>query len=279
MIEQLARAAATDFRAATTCDVEAGLADLHVRRVQHQRRTRLGLVAAVVLALGLGGIGGAVLAHRDDKYVPPTHPAPHRNHAQPYCPPDVRVTCLGHNTYRYPLVRPVDWKIPTNFGVGSSTVTPFAVESYRDDGHPGQSGVTVMERARAWSPDGKGPAAGVADTPQALVHWVASRPFLTTGPVRTTTLDGHRAWQVRATLAPHVPPGPANWNGPRCYAVVSQPVSERDMSCLHGDFVSEYTAIRLPRAGTTLVWSWSVGPNPRLGQLAKLFQGLSWPTH
>jgi hypothetical protein len=44
-----------------------------------------------------------------------------------------------------------------------------------------------------------------------------------------------------------------------------------------GDLVSEYTAIRLPRVGTTLVWSWSFGPNPSLGPLAKLIHGLSWP--
>ena len=39
MIEQVARASAEELRIGTTGDVEAGLADLHVRQAQH-RRTR-----------------------------------------------------------------------------------------------------------------------------------------------------------------------------------------------------------------------------------------------
>ena len=276
MIEQLGRTSAEDLWATTTSDVEAGLADLQVRLVRRQRRTHMGLVAAAVLAVALAA-GGAVLTHREDHNVRPAHPEPSEKHADGYCPTDIPVTCLAHHTYRFPLVRPVDWQIPAGYVFRSpGPVTPWLVESYRIDGHPGQSGVTVMERARASSPNGNGPAAGVADTPRALVQWIADRPFLSASPVQKTLLDGHPAWQVRANLAPDVPPGPADWNRSKCYAVVYQPVPEGGRSCLYGNFVSEYTALTLPRVGTTVVWSWSAGVNPGLGRLDKLIHGLSW---
>jgi hypothetical protein len=279
MIDQLARTSAEDLWAATTCGVEAGLADLQVRLVRRQRRIRMGLVAAAVVAAGLAATGGAVLTHRADHGVPPSHhPKPSQNHAFAYCPTDIRVTCLPHHTYRFPLVQPVHWHIPADYVVRAQTATPWLIESYRSDyPHPDSSGVTVMEHTRASTPNGNGPAAGVADTPQALVQWIANRPFLSTGPVQKTLLDGHPAWQVHATLAPDVPPGPANWNRAECYAIVYQPVPKGGKSCLYGNFVSEYTALTLPgHASTTVVWSWSTGTNPRLGPLDKLLHGLSW---
>ena len=250
-----------------------------VRSDLRRSRRRRALTAAAVVVVVLSSIGGARLIHRADRGILPTHPHPSRVHAEPPCPTIYRVTCLGHNTYRFPLVRPVDWQIPSHFGISNSPATPFHAESLRDDGHPGQSGVTVMERARASSPNGKGAQPGVADSPQALVEWIAHRPFLSAGPVLTTTLDGHRAWQVRTTLAPHLAPGPAVWNTSRCYMVVYQPVAEPDRSCVYGDYVSEYTAFTLPRVGTTLVWAWSVGPNPDLRALGRLMDGLSFPAH
>lgn len=277
MFEQLARTSAEDLRATTTSDVEGGLTDLHVRLVRRQRRTHMGLVAAAALAVGLAATGGSVLTHRADRGFSPTHPQPSQNRAFPYCPSDIPVTCLAHHTYRFPLVQPVDWRIPAGFVFRSRDPwTPWLVESYRTDGHPGESGVTVMERARASTADGTGPAAGVTDTPQALVRWIATRPFLATGPVERTLLDGQPAWQIRATLAPDTPPGPADWNRSKCYAIVYQPVSEGEKSCLYGNFVSEYTSLTLPGAGTTVVWSWSTGAKPGLGRLDRLIQGLSW---
>ena len=280
MIEQLARISAEDIWATTTSDVEAGLADLHERLVRRQRRLGMGLVAAAVLAVGLAATGGAVLTHRADQGLTPTQSGPSQNHTDAYCPTGMPVTCLAHHTYHFPLAQPVDWQIPAGFVFRSQDpVTPWLVESYRIDGHPGESGITVMEGARASTPNGDGPAAGVADTPRALVDWIAKRPFLAHGPVQKILLDGHPAWQVRATLAAGIPPGPADWNRSKCYAVVYQPVLEGGKSCLYGNYVSEYTALTLPDVGTTVVWSWSVGANPGLGRLEKLIHGLSWDPH
>lgn len=276
MIDQLARTSAEDLRATTASDIEANLADLHVRVVRHRRRTRIGLAAAVV-AVGLAATGGAVLTHREDRGVPPTKPEPSHEHAQGYCPTDIPVTCLDHHTYRFPLVQPVDWQIPAGYVFRSrDPVTPWLVESYRIDGHPGESGVTVMEHARASTPDGRGRPGGVGDTPRALANWIADRPFLLSGPVRQTQLDGRPAWQVRVTLAPDLPPGPADWDRSKCYAIVSQPVPGGGKSCLYSNFLSEYTVLTLPGPGTTVVWSWSFGENPGLGRLDQLIHGLSW---
>lgn len=277
MIEQLARASAEDLRATTVSDVEADLVDLYGRLRRRQRRTRLGLVAATVVSVGLAAIGGAVLTHRDDHSLLPTHPKPNQSHAVAYCPTDMPVTCLPHHTYRFPLVRAVTWRIPPGFVFRSRQPrSPWLVESYRVDGHPGESGVTVMERARASAPDGDGPAVGMSDSPRALVHWIAQRPFLSVGPVRKTLIDGHPAWQVRVALAPDMPPGPASWNRSKCYAVVYQPVAGGDRSCLYGNIVSRYTAFTLPTVGTTVVWAWSVGEDPGLARLDDLIHGLSW---
>jgi hypothetical protein len=277
MIDQLARTSAEDLRATTASDIEVNLADLHVRVVRHRRRTRIGLVAAAVVAVGLAATGGAVLNHREDRGVPPTKPEPSHEHAQGYCPTDIPVTCLDHHTYRFPLVQPVDWQIPAGYVFRSrDPVTPWLVESYRIDGHPGESGVTVMEHARASTPDGRGRPGGVGDTPRALANWIADRPFLLSGPVRQTQLDGRPAWQVRVTLAPDLPPGPADWDRSKCYAIVSQPVPGGGKSCLYSNFLSEYTVLTLPGPGTTVVWSWSFGENPGLGRLDQLIHGLSW---
>lgn len=277
MIEQRAHISAEDLWATTHSDVEATLAALNARVVRRQRRTRVGLLAAAVVAIGLATTGGAVLTHRANHGAPPSHPGPSQNQPETYCPTGVPVTCLAHHTYRFPLVQPLVWQIPAGYVFRSrDPATRWLVESYRTDGHPGESGVTVMEGARASTPNGNGPAADVTDTPEALVRWIANRPFLAAGQVHKTLLAGHPAWQVRATLAPGIPPGPADWDRSKCYAIVTQPVPGGGKSCLYGNVVSEFTALTLPGPGTTVVWSWSTGASPGLGRLDKLIHGLSW---
>ena len=50
MIEQIAHSSAEALRIGTTADVEAGIADLHVRQARHRRHTTLAAVAAVAKA-------------------------------------------------------------------------------------------------------------------------------------------------------------------------------------------------------------------------------------
>lgn len=210
MIEQRAHISAEDLWATTHSDVEATLAALNARVVRRQRRTRVGLLAAAVVAIGLATTGGAVLTHRANHGAPPSHPGPSQNQPETYCPTGVPVTCLAHHTYRFPLVQPLVWQIPAGYVFRSrDPATRWLVESYRTDGHPGESGVTVMEGARASTPNGNGPAADVTDTPEASC--AGSRTDPSSLPVRCTR---HSSLVTRpGRYAPPSPP--AYHRGPR----------------------------------------------------------------
>jgi len=246
-----------------------------IRRNLRRRRALTAAAAAVVLAAGVGLGAGTLLAGDHDNSTPRPSHTPSTGDSTVCSAPHVH--CLGNDSFRFALVRPVEWRIPPSFGAASGGgVLPLMVESYR---HDGQAGVTVMERVRASTLDGSGPAPGVADSPRAFVRWVASRPFLSAGPVRTTTLDGHRAWQVQVSLVPHLPQGPALCSGRfACYSLTHQP--DGSNTGIFGAQADEYTAFRLPGGGTTVVWSWVFHPNSdHLSTLEGIVHGLSWPNH
>jgi hypothetical protein len=282
-VDRLARASADQLRAGTTGDVEAGLADLHVRQARRRRRTGVAAAAAVVLAAALGLGSGVVLTHSqaDREPAPPTNPGTRTDDhlADPVCVTP-RVTCLGDRTYEYGLVRPVVWAVPPGFGGNSASgATSMLVEIFRSAGPPG--GVSILERARASTPDGARPAPGVADSPRAFVDWVASRPFLRAGRVHPTTVDGRAAWSVRVTLMPNAPQGrftcPSGTGATTpCHAIAHQ--ADGAASGIWGDMAAEYTALRLPGGGTTVVWTWIFTGNPaHLGALEEAVHGISWP--
>jgi hypothetical protein len=275
MIEQLARTSAAELRNGTSLDIGAGLADLHVREADHRRKARFAAGAAVVLAVGLGAVGGTVLT--DDNRPPtPATPLPTHPSKDPACERE-RTQCLGDRTYRYDLARPVVWSLPSEFAADSGPgVEPYKVEvaSYRQGQSP--SGVTVLERVRPSSPDGQTPAAGVADDPQSFVDWVASRPYLDAGPVTRTTLDGHPAWQVRVTPAHAASVRSSACDAGPCHLITYQP--DGSTTGIWGTMTAEYIALRLPGGGTTVVWSWRITPDPQdVEALNEAVQGLSWP--
>ena len=275
MIEQVARASAEELRTGTTGDVEAGLADLHVRQAQHRRRTVVAAAATVALALGLGWSAGWMMTRSgpEDSQLP-VKPGPSQV-TEEVCQA-ARVTCLGDGVYRFALHRPVEYAPPPGFGVASGGgVTPGQVESYRQVGPT--AGLTVLERVHAASPDGTLPAHGVGDGPQAFVDWVAARPFLDAGKVTRTTIDGRRAWQVRVVLAHDANRGEAICTSAyRCHAITYQ---RHEISTgIWSDMAAEYTAFRLPGGGTTVVWSWIfTGDRSHLGALDEAVHSLSWP--
>jgi hypothetical protein len=275
MIEQLARSSAEDLRTTTVADVEAGLADLHVRQARHRRHAACAAAGAVVLAVALGTGAGIALTRDQHRAVTPSHPGPSQTRRDAACKQPL-VDCLGGRTYRFALVRPVQWALPPRFEVNSGTgATPVVVESYRQLAPT--AGVTVMERVRASSPDGTAPAQ-VAGQPQAFVRWVASRPFLNAGRVIRTTLDGRVAWQVRVRLDQDASPGSGVCSGRyRCHLITYQPGGVP--TGIWGNMAAEYTAIHLPGAGTTVVWSWAFTDNLRhLRSLDEAVQGVTWPS-
>jgi hypothetical protein len=286
MIEQLARAGAQELRDTVRVDSDAGLADLHVRHARHRRQAGLTAVAAVVLAVGLGaGAGVALDRAHDDRAPTPTRPVTSPDSMEldePVCAAP-RVDCRGDGTYRFELTRPVVWALPPGFGANAPAQTTSSggealslrVESSRQA--PPDAGVVVLERVRASRPDGRGPAVGVNDSPHTFVNWVATRPYLDAGTVERTTLDGHAAWRVRVTLASGAARGGATCVGRyTCHAVTYQPGA--GVTGIWGDMSAQYTAIRLPGAGTTVVWSWIFSSDTRhLGTVEEAVHSISWP--
>jgi hypothetical protein len=142
------------------------------------------------------------------------------------------------------------------------------------------AGITVLEGVRAASADGRAAAASqVADTPRALVSWLAAQPYLHTSAVTPTRIYGRPAWHVRITLA-HLggdrPTASCN-HTVACYPLTVTP--DQGMNGIWGSMVADLTAFRLPGAGTTLVWSWAFSHDQ--GALARnesAVRGLTWPT-
>jgi hypothetical protein len=276
MIEQRARAGAEELRTRITSDVDAGLADLHVRHARTRRRTGLLAAAAVVLAAGLGaGIGTALTRSQNDRGPAPTHPGTSTNLGDPVCIA-AGVDCLGDRTYRFDLSRPVLWALPPGFGAASGGgVSSLMVESYREASPV--AGVTVMERVRASRPDGVGPAPGIGNSPRAFVEWLAGQPYLDAGKVARTTIDGRPAWRVRVTPRPDAAPAHGRCNRYQCHLVTYQPGGAT--TGLSADMAAQYIALRLPGGGTTVVWSWIFSDDPRhLGTLQEAVHSITWPT-
>jgi hypothetical protein len=285
MIDELAVAAAHELRGTITSDLDAGLLELYAGR-RHRRRNfaAAAAAAAVAIALGIGWWGGRSMTR--DAPVSPPNPGPTHGvgRTQTCIAP---VHCLGPATYRFALTRPVTWHIPGGFHVSSGDPTPWMVQAKaqreQQGGGPYQyatvAGITVLEGVRAASADGQAAASQVADTPQAFVSWLAAQPYLHASPITTTRIYGRPAWHVRVTLAD------LGGNGPTalcndtvaCYPLTVTP--DQRVNGIWGSMVADLTAFRLPRAGTTLVWSWAFSHDQ--GALARndgAVRGLTWPT-
>ncbi len=289
MIEDIARSSAEELRTGTAGDVEAGLADLHVRHARHRRHAAVGAVAAVAIALGVGWSAGSVMTRpgAQEQHGPSGHGQSQSPTPGPNVPTQATggdacnqplVTCLGDRSYRFDLDAPVVWAIPPNFGVNSGVgATAMEVETYRQAGPT--AGVTVLEHVHASDPSGLGPAPGVGSDPQALVRWIAGRPFLDAGKVTRTTLDGRQAWRVRVVLAHGSGRGAATCSGRfRCHAITYQ--DDRERTGIWADMVAQYIAFRVPGGGTTVVWSWAfTGTVSHLGGLEEAVHGVTFPTH
>lgn len=195
------------------------------------------------------------------------------------------VHCLGPLLYRLDLTRPVTWHVPPGYQLAPAGASEWLVESYArrpaDGGGPYQydtvAGVTVLEGVRAASADGTSVRAGVADTPRAFVSWLAAQPYLRASTVRPTHLEGHPAWHVRVSLAKGADGGAALCNESiPCYATTFTP--DHRVTGIWGDMVADYTAFRMPGAGTTVVWSWAFSQDrAALVRNRVAVHGLSWP--
>lgn len=286
MIDELAGAAAHELRATITSDLDAGLRELyagHRRRRRHQNLAAAAAAAAVAIAVGVGWWGHPVTR---DAPVGPSNPGPTHGvgRTQPCFTP---AHCLGPATFRFALTRPVTWHVPGGYQVSSASPTPWMAQSEAQRGQQGGgpyqydtvAGITVLESVRAASADGQAAASQVADTPQAFVSWLAAQPYLHTSPITRTRMDGRPAWHVRVSLAGRGGRGPTALcnDTVACYPLTVTP--DNRMNGIWGSMIADFTAFRLPRAGTTLVWSWAFSHDQAaLARNHSAVQGLTWPT-
>jgi hypothetical protein len=289
MIDELAGAAAQELRGTITSDLDAGLLQLyagHRRRRRNLANAAAAAAAAVVAAIVLGvGWWGGHSVTRDEPVGPPNPSPTHGLGRTQTCV--APVDCLGPATYRFALTRPVTWHIPFGYRVSSGHLTSWMVqaEAQREQqgGGPYQydavAGITVLEGVRAASSDGRAALSQVADTPQALVSWFAAQPYLHTSAITRTRIDGRPAWHVRVTLAGlggNRPTALCN-DTVACYPLTVTP--DQGVHGIWGSMVADLTAFRLPRAGTTLLWSWAFSHDQAaLARNVGAVRGVTWPT-
>ena len=284
MIDARAHAAADELRRTISSDLDAGLVQLYAggHRRRRQNLAVVAAAAAVVVALGVGWWGARSMTR--DTPVSPSKPGQTQGvGGTQTCSGSGR--CLGPATYRFSLTRPVTWHVPGGYQVSSAEPTPWTVQVQAQRGQQGGgpyqydtvAGVTVLEGVRAASANGAD-ASRVAGTPQALVSWLAARPYLHASSVTSTRMDGHPAWQVRVALVGRGGDGPARCHGTvACYPLTVTP--DGRVHGIWGSMVADLTAFRLPRAGTTLVWSWAFSHDQAaLARNESAVGGLTWPT-
>jgi hypothetical protein len=251
-IDDLARAAASDVRRAAAADVDA---DLMLQALHRRRRSQnaVSVVAAAAACISIVLVGAVVVMHQQVQHQvsAPTVTATPTNDDP--CA-DAGVTCLGGNRFRVALPVPVTLSMPADFG-DLSHVTPSTLEVYRND--VGSTGVSVVENAwpvkndASWLRDS---AAG--RTAASMATWLSKRPFLVGATVTPTTVGGREAWRVSGRLrhgaALRAEKGD---NGPVAPTFGNRENIEMGYN---QTLVGDYTLLDVPRAGVTVIWSWTL---------------------
>jgi hypothetical protein len=251
-IEELARRSGARLRdeVAYTLDVDASLGLLRGRQ-QHQRRTRAAAVCAAVAAAV--GVFGTVAVVRDPGGTEP-EPAPSPDSACADAPADVQCLSGGRihvdRRHSFTLTLPDGFESPVTVGEGGAQLyridkSDDAGVMFYDDATPARTGQHL--------------------TADRLAHWVTTRPFLESGVLRRTTVDGLPAWQVRV-VARHVPrtwAGSCNGLQTECWPLFVNPrpgTTPWESGPWRG-MASQYTFLDLPGGETFVIWSWAFDKN------------------
>jgi hypothetical protein len=253
-VDVRARAAAAEARRAAerAIDPVVMLGELH--RIRRRRMVAM-VTSSIVLVAAV--VGGAVLiaqpAHHNQgaPAVTSNTPPPDRR-----CVAHDRIRCLGATSFQVALRVPVTFRLPTTFDREVNVSAPDVLDVYRSD--VSQTGVSVIENATpvkndsSWSRD---PAAG--RNAAAIATWLKNRPFLTQATLTRTTLGGLPAWRVSAQLKPGASlPAPRGEFESVAPTFISGAATAGYKPGLSGD----YTLVDVPRAGVTVIWSWSGHP-------------------
>jgi len=267
-IDDRARSAAGELRAATAGGVRMATMTEIEKTSTHRRRTRTVAAATTALIVAIGV--GAVALTQSNPTARPADPVSTVS-PSPTGSADTRlavcsfehITCLGGRTIRAEIAVPVTVTLPTTITGDDAQTTGTELEAYVDShSNMGLSGVTVLESAVATKADSPSTADRSSGTTAAsAAAWLASRPFvLPTKPVMTT-VGGFPAYRVHVVLKPGARlVGPAKGDGAPTAATFASGVSWSAASESMND--STYYLLDLPHAGLTVVWSWTFGSSP-----------------
>jgi hypothetical protein len=257
--EDTARKAGMDLREATHGDIEAALAELQ-RAVPRRRRARISVVTfSVAAALVVAVAASRSLLPEDSRNLQPA-PPPQETTSPPSSSGSgcehLLITCYGGRRVSVAMTVAMRWRIPADFNMPYSGGLPSTslVETYTRRGAPG--GVTVLEGISAAETRHEYVPVPEVRTAESFANWLAQRPFLASSPVRTESLDGHRAWVVDAVVKPGRRAGPATCNvSIDCYPIM---LVADDLVGTWEGLTNRYTVLDLPGAGVTVVWSWGL---------------------
>ena len=264
-IDDRARSATGELRAATAGGVRMATMTELEKTSTHRRRTRAAAAAtAVIVAVGVG----AVALTRSNLTARPGDTDPVTSvSASLSSPPTTRmticafdrITCLGGRTVRANIAVPVTVNLPTSITSDDNQTTPTAFESYVDShSNMGLSGVTVLEKATATTADNpstRDPSAG--STAAAAAAWLATRPFIQRTTPVPTTVAGLPAYRVHVVLKPGArltgvakadESSAATFASGESWSAVTQSMND-----------STYYLLDLPHGGLTVIWSWTFG--------------------
>lgn len=270
-IDELGRAAASEARrnAVTAIDPATMLDRLHQLR---RRRRTARLVAATVCVAATLAVAGALVNRTDS--AKHKNPASGRSTASSRPCADPEIKCIGANRLRFiGLPAPITVNPPANFH-RQFTVETDAIEAYRND--VATTGVAVTENA---TPVKYGPTAWVRDpnagsTAASMARWLSHRPFLVHTALTRTTVGGLPAWQVSGDLKPNAAL-PASKVGGDVAPTFGHSYNEG--FGYRADLTGQYTLLDVPKAGVTVIWSWTLNHDASaLTQNQAFIDGLSF---
>jgi hypothetical protein len=180
-------AAALRLAIAEQVHVTGSLDDLKHRTGQRGRRGLVPLVVAtgVVLALVIGLLRGAVL----------TRPAPVDHKGEPT--PLRWEMCLSTTPNPCADLAPGDYRVPLAVPFTATLAGPFTY--YGDGANQAEFYMPIGHVAVIIDPSSYPDRVLFTDA-HVLADWIASRPYLSTGPLTRTTISGAPAWQIDVRL-------------------------------------------------------------------------------
>jgi len=173
------------------------------------------------------------------------------------------ITCLGNRRLRLAAKIPFTVTVPAMFDLNPGVV-PQGAQFQRID--VDSTGVTVIEDAipvrydDSWRRD-----RSAGTTAADMAQWLAHRPFLRDTRVTTRQVGGRTAWLVVGSLRSHAALPAVKGSDLKVAPTFVRPSNVGTFAAgVAPDLPGEFTLVDQPRAGVTVIWSWSYRGTPAL---------------